>query len=140
MTARPFTFTRVARNPKLWGAFSVLICLLAAGVHGQGPWWVAASWGVVAQVTALHLLRSPVTRLRLDHTGLTTRQGRSPARHFAHDDIYSLEHFSEGASGPGFLHVVLTDGRREALTLLHLPRADVLERVSKAHGLPLAVY
>jgi hypothetical protein len=140
MTARPFKFTRVARNPKIWGAFSVLICLLASGVHGIGPWWVAASWGVVALITALHLLRSPVTRLRLDQTGLTTRQGRRAAQHFAHNDIYTLEHFSEGAGKPGFLNVVLTDGRREALTLLHLPKVEALERASKAHGLPLAVY
>lgn len=140
MTARPFTFIRVRRNPITWGAFAVLTCLLASGVHGVGPWWVAASWGMVALVTAFHLLRSPVTRLRLDKTGLTTRQGRRPAQHFAHDDIYSLEHFSEGDGKPGFLQVVLTDGRREALTLLHLPKIDTLARAAKAHGLPLAMY
>ncbi len=140
MTVRPFKYTRVARNSAAWGALAILICLLAAGVHGLGPWWVAASWGGVALITAIHLLRSPVTRLKIDQSGLTTRQGRRKAQHFAHDDIYSLEHFSEGAGKPGFLQVVLTNGQREALTLLHLPKVEVLERAAKAHGLPFAVY
>ena len=139
MSARPYRFSRAARTPLTWGAFAIMTCLTAYAIHAPVVWWQTATWGVVALVTAFHLLRTPVTRFRLDANGLTTRQGRSPARHIPKDDIIGFEHY-EDPEGPGLLNVVLQDGRRETLTLLQLPRREALERAANNHGLIYSGY
>lgn len=130
---------RSARSSLTWGAFAIMTCLTAYAVNAPVAWWLGATWASVALVLAFHLLRNPVTRLRLDTKGLTAQQGRAPARHFAFDDIVGLEHFTE-PKGPGLLNVVLCNGQREALTLLHLPKATALARAAKAHGLTYALH
>lgn len=137
MSARPYRFARAARSPHAWGAFAIMTCLTAFAINTQLAWWLSATWASVGLITALHLLRNPVTRISLDETGLTARQGRHPARHFPRDQIVGLEHWTE-PKGPGLLQVVLADGRREALTLLQLPRSADLARAAKRHGLPFA--
>lgn len=137
MPARPFNFMRSARSPMTWGAFAIMTCLTAYAVNAPVPWWLAATWATIGLVTAFHLLRSPVTKLRLDETGLTTKQGRSPSRHFPKDDIAGLEHFAE-ANGPGLLNVVMQNGQREVLTLLQLPKTNQLAAAAAAHGVSYA--
>ena len=128
---------RSARSPLPWAALAIMTCLTAYAVNAPVHWWLTATWATVGLVTAFHLLRSPITKLRLDKTGLTTKQGRTPARHFPKDEIAGIEHFAE-TSGPGLLNVVMRNGHREVLTLLQLPTTNQLAAAAEAHGVSFA--
>ncbi len=135
MSPPAFTFVRVARNPVGWAALASLTCLTAFSISTSAPVAETLGWAVASLVVALHLLRTPVTWLRLDRSGLTLKQGRHPTRRFAYDDIRALHHLQD-KHGPGLLNILLQDGRSEAVTLLELPPPEDLEHAAKSHGLP----